>query len=229
MDTGHALPQTYVEVRSTPVKAGAALRNILAMRGYRALLPTDPQPSVLRVGFAAKPAHEWVQLAFEPSEACDEGLCAALSSDLRTTVRVAVLNGAALGAREWERGTLVDALDWVEGTLARDTQGRFAPLLAGAQTPAQVLEAVWQTGSVAIAPERLRWAGFAEPVRRSAGPVLEVDPLLECPECGGPMLLRTSRRGPFFGCAAFPACRGTMSQAQADAARRRGIAKLEKP
>jgi formylglycine-generating enzyme required for sulfatase activity len=31
----------------------------------------------------------------------------------------------------------------------------------------------------------------------------------KCPDCGGPMLLRVGKRGPFLGCAAFPACRGT--------------------
>jgi DNA topoisomerase-1 len=30
-----------------------------------------------------------------------------------------------------------------------------------------------------------------------------------CPECGGPMKLRPSRRGFFLGCAKFPKCRGT--------------------
>lgn len=33
----------------------------------------------------------------------------------------------------------------------------------------------------------------------------------ECPKCGGPMVVRQSRRGPFYGCAAYPKCRGTMS------------------
>jgi DNA topoisomerase-1 len=30
-----------------------------------------------------------------------------------------------------------------------------------------------------------------------------------CPECGGPMVVRTSRRGPFLGCKAYPKCKGT--------------------
>ncbi len=30
----------------------------------------------------------------------------------------------------------------------------------------------------------------------------------ECPECGSPMRKRTSQRGPFWGCAAYPECRG---------------------
>jgi DNA topoisomerase-1 len=30
-----------------------------------------------------------------------------------------------------------------------------------------------------------------------------------CPECGGPMVLRHSRRGPFLGCKKYPKCKGT--------------------
>jgi DNA topoisomerase-1 len=30
-----------------------------------------------------------------------------------------------------------------------------------------------------------------------------------CPECGGPMVVRSSRRGPFLGCKAYPKCKGT--------------------
>jgi len=39
-------------------------------------------------------------------------------------------------------------------------------------------------------------------------------PAPECPLCGQPMALRTARKGPrvgsrFWGCSAFPACKGT--------------------
>jgi len=32
---------------------------------------------------------------------------------------------------------------------------------------------------------------------------------LKCPDCGAPMELRKSKFGLFYGCATFPACRGT--------------------
>lgn len=32
---------------------------------------------------------------------------------------------------------------------------------------------------------------------------------LTCPECGAPMVLRTSRYGPFYGCSTYPACKGS--------------------
>jgi DNA topoisomerase-1 len=38
-------------------------------------------------------------------------------------------------------------------------------------------------------------------------PAIEVNET--CPECGGPMAVRTSRRGPFLGCKKFPKCKGT--------------------
>ncbi len=31
----------------------------------------------------------------------------------------------------------------------------------------------------------------------------------KCPECGAPMRLRNGKRGPFWGCSAYPACKGT--------------------
>jgi DNA topoisomerase-1 len=42
---------------------------------------------------------------------------------------------------------------------------------------------------------------------RKALPAVEVHET--CPECGGPMALRQSRRGPFLGCKKFPKCKGT--------------------
>jgi DNA topoisomerase-1 len=30
-----------------------------------------------------------------------------------------------------------------------------------------------------------------------------------CPECGAPMVMRTSKRGPFLGCSKYPKCKGT--------------------
>jgi DNA topoisomerase-3 len=34
-------------------------------------------------------------------------------------------------------------------------------------------------------------------------------PLPRCPKCGAEMLLRWSRRGPFYGCSRYPECKGT--------------------
>jgi hypothetical protein len=32
---------------------------------------------------------------------------------------------------------------------------------------------------------------------------------LQCPRCGSPMVLRSGRRGAFYGCSRFPRCRGS--------------------
>jgi DNA topoisomerase-1 len=37
----------------------------------------------------------------------------------------------------------------------------------------------------------------------------EVEVADTCPQCGGAMKLRTSRRGPFLGCSKYPKCKGT--------------------
>jgi DNA topoisomerase-1 len=42
---------------------------------------------------------------------------------------------------------------------------------------------------------------------KKAMPAIEVSE--SCPECGGPMAVRQSRRGPFLGCKKFPKCKGT--------------------
>ena len=44
-------------------------------------------------------------------------------------------------------------------------------------------------------------------------PEAETEP--NCPKCGGPMVLRTAKRGPnagnqFWGCTAYPKCKGTV-------------------
>jgi len=43
-----------------------------------------------------------------------------------------------------------------------------------------------------------------------AGDPTEPPPDANCPECGGKMVARRSRRGPFLGCASYPKCRGTL-------------------
>lgn len=42
----------------------------------------------------------------------------------------------------------------------------------------------------------------------------------ECPECGGAMVLRTNRRTDeqFYGCLAYPKCKGTEEAAEGDPA-----------
>lgn len=35
------------------------------------------------------------------------------------------------------------------------------------------------------------------------------DHKLECPECGGPMRLRSGKYGPWYGCERYPACNGS--------------------
>ncbi len=57
-------------------------------------------------------------------------------------------------------------------------------------------------------PEKLQ-----EEIRRRYPPPAKKGPAVEvsdtCPECGAPMKVRTSRRGPFLGCSKYPKCKGT--------------------
>ena len=38
----------------------------------------------------------------------------------------------------------------------------------------------------------------------------------KCPDCGQPMVIRSSRRGRFLGCSGYPKCRHTQSLPQAE-------------
>ena len=50
----------------------------------------------------------------------------------------------------------------------------------------------------------------AGPAPAAAGVDLKTIPVEEtCEQCGGPMLVRSSRRGYFLGCKSYPKCRGT--------------------
>ncbi len=56
-------------------------------------------------------------------------------------------------------------------------------------------------------PEELKEKVNALMPPRKKAPKVEVSET--CPECGGPMELRQSRRGAFLGCSGYPKCRGT--------------------
>ncbi|MER3452425.1 MAG: hypothetical protein C4344_01640, partial [Acidimicrobiia bacterium] len=70
-------------------------------------------------------------------------------------------------------------------------------------------------GSPPVAGRRQRADNATETFRvRCSQTGRDVAPEPLCPECGGPMVLRTARRGrragnSFWGCANFPVCRGT--------------------
>ena len=56
------------------------------------------------------------------------------------------------------------------------------------------------------------WKVFAEKAWKSARPQTNDGSIPAegppCPDCGGPTILRRSRRGPFYGCKSYPSCRG---------------------
>jgi DNA topoisomerase-1 len=47
-----------------------------------------------------------------------------------------------------------------------------------------------------------------------------------CEDCGGPMLVRRSRRGFFLGCAKYPECKGTRQPGEATLAKIDKVIKL---
>jgi DNA topoisomerase-1 len=56
-------------------------------------------------------------------------------------------------------------------------------------------------------PDDLKEKAKAMMPAKKALPAVEVSET--CPECGGPMVLRPGRRGPFLGCKKYPKCKGT--------------------
>ncbi len=57
---------------------------------------------------------------------------------------------------------------------------------------------------------KLAAEGIEVPASPAGGPGPQETPI-PCSECGKPMVLRTSRRGPFLGCSGYPTCRNTLT------------------
>ena len=58
------------------------------------------------------------------------------------------------------------------------------------------------------------------PAAAESGPDLKSIPIEEtCEQCGGPMIVRRSRRGFFLGCAKYPKCKGTRQPDEATLAK----------
>jgi DNA topoisomerase-1 len=61
-------------------------------------------------------------------------------------------------------------------------------------------------------PECKTTASLPEGVRLEPPPKVPPKPAgLDCPRCGKPLVIRTSRRGEFAACSGFPRCRNAMS------------------
>ncbi len=103
--------------------------------------------------------------------------------------------------------------------------GAAAPAEGSAPLPSVPLPPCPQCG----APTRLRRAKFwfcgcsrypeckgTAPAPRDAIPKREPPKPagVNCPDCGRPMVIRQSRRGPFAGCSGYPKCRGTLPMDQ---------------
>lgn len=217
-----SVPSLRFYARAKAVRLASVIRRYFAMqglvgRGAEGALPSahgESSPPSLLVTLSEWRDNRWVAVAFEPALAVDEGLGAFVSSELGCPVIVAVGGEPTAGLRRWEGGALVDRFDLVTGSVLTDVGEGWADRVAAAGSMASALAAagVPEPGVVG-APARKVALAFEERVR--AGAVLEVDPLLECPTCGGPMVARQSRRGGFYGCAAYPDCQGTLSEARA--------------
>ena len=57
------------------------------------------------------------------------------------------------------------------------------------------------------------------PPRRPAADLKSIPVEETCEQCGGPMLVRRSRRGFFLGCAQYPKCKGTRQPGEATLAK----------
>ncbi len=69
-------------------------------------------------------------------------------------------------------------------------------------------------------PEELKEQLGDQSPPAEAGPDLKAIPIEEtCEQCGGPMIVRRSRRGFFLGCAKYPKCKGTRQPSDATLAK----------
>jgi DNA topoisomerase I len=99
--------------------------------------------------------------------------------------------GGAMAVRRGRRGSFLGCTNYPK---CRGT----------AQIPDELKEKLAEQPSPAAAP----------------GPDLKNIPIEEtCEQCGGPMLVRRSRRGYFLGCAQYPQCKGTRQPDEATLAK----------
>jgi len=65
-------------------------------------------------------------------------------------------------------------------------------------------------GTAQVPDELKEQLAAQAPPAKKEGPDLKSIPVEEtCEDCGGPMMVRPSRRGYFLGCAKYPKCKGT--------------------
>ena len=75
-------------------------------------------------------------------------------------------------------------------------------------------------GTAQVPDELKEQLAQQSPAAADSGPDLKTIPIEEtCEQCGGPMIVRRSRRGFFLGCAKYPKCKGTRQPGEATMAK----------
>lgn len=237
----------HIFVQSKVVRVASALRRYFQMHGIvlAPLVPpvgtepagtepvgaeqpgaaTIPEAHTLELVIREARRHPWLSVSLDPPEAFEEDLAAFLSMELNCDVAALVGLDDTFGVRRWSLGRVVDRLNRVEGALVDDSGGEW---LDAARQSGEVSAVLRGLGvghaSFGASPEAPQSGGRAVTLRGVAragrGPEIEVDPLLACPDCDGPMMARQSRHGTFFGCVRYPECRGLLTEEQAEEFRR---------
>jgi hypothetical protein len=209
-------PVLTLHVKARPMRIAGALRRYMDMRGFAPVAPGSGD--VPAIAFTLFPPGEsgLVAIRPQPPEQIEDHLGAYLSQELRSTCFAVVTGADLVAVRRWTAGNLEDRFGFVAGNVTEPCDADWAEAIALGRPADAVLAELGLThldgeGDTRRAIE----AGFAPRTRAGGGAVLDVDPLLSCPECGAPMVSRTSARGTFFGCSTFPACNGTLSAAAA--------------
>ena len=198
------------------MRVAGVLRRYMAMKGYTPTPPNAADPPVF--SFIVYPAGEsgFVSIRPEPADQVEDHVGAYLSQELRSPAWSLVFGDEVVAIRAYDGGKETARFGWVGGAVAEEHDADWAQAIATGQDPTEVLDGLGLTYFQGEdRPRRSLVAGFSHRARRGT-PAFEVDPLLECPTCKGPMVKRTSKKGPFYGCVRFPQCDGILTEEQAD-------------
>ena len=231
------LPILSVHVKRPAIQVLARLKALLVDRGWVLVSPqASEEPHPLEASYVVLPGPRGGFTGVWPSvaEAHPEDFGAVLSSSLDADVREIVLGraGTPFAYRHIESGRDIAKLGVVATVVAeREGEDEVTKAVLDGSSPVDALadqaeisdadrgwEEILEVHQGRKPRQRPRVLRFL-PSLGDGDEEVRVDPLLECPECGSPMVERDSRHGTFFGCARFPDCRGSMTVKAAEAFR----------
>lgn len=210
-------PILTVHISASAVPVAACLKRYFAMRGYLPSPPSSDEPPVVEFVIVSAPPRGYVTIVPDPPEQCEDPVVAYLSQQLRARSYLVLLDGASAMAKRFDVGLETASATLTPEGFVSTGDASLGDLLKAPDGPQAGLETLGLRYLTlgTVDPRGLIRLGFV-PSGRRASASLTIDPLLHCPICKHPMVERIGPQGRFFGCSRFPACKGSLSEAQAN-------------